>query len=113
MAKKRLRMFAGPNGSGKSELIKELQEKKIPLGPQVNADNIAKTLNESGFIDCNDYKLEGITQSDWDNAKTSIPELISRIDRIGETPDIRIKENTLVYKTENREGYVSKPGYKL
>lgn len=62
MGKSRLRMFAGPNGSGKSELIKELNEKGIPLGPFVNADRIAKQLRESGFIDLQDYKLKKVTQ---------------------------------------------------
>lgn len=56
MGKKRLRMFAGPNGSGKSELIKELEEREIPLGPLVNADIIAKKLKESGFLDLSEYK---------------------------------------------------------
>lgn len=107
MGKKRLRMFAGPNGSGKSELINELERKEIPLGPLVNADNIAKNLKETGYIDLSSYKLKNITQSDWDNAIISIAELISRIELIGKAPRIQIKENTLVYKTENRVSYVS------
>jgi predicted ABC-type ATPase len=107
MGKKRLRMFAGPNGSGKSELIKELEEREIPLGPLVNADNIAKNLKNSGFIDLTNYKLKNISQLDWDNAIRSIPELISRMNRIGNTTDIQIKENTLVYKAVNSESYVS------
>ncbi|MFD2532984.1 hypothetical protein [Gracilimonas halophila] len=107
MGKKRLRMFAGPNGSGKSELIKELEEREIPLGPLVNADNIAKKLKESGFIDLSDYKLKNITQANWDEAIKSIPELISRIKRIGRIPEVLIKENTLVYKTKHFESYVS------
>lgn len=105
MGKKRLRMFAGPNGSGKSELIKELEEREIPLGPVVNADNIAKKLKESGFIDLSDYKLKNVTQANWDEAIRSMPELISRINRIGHTPEIQIRENTLVYKTKNLESY--------
>lgn len=100
-------MFAGPNGSGKSELIKELEEREIPLGPPVNADHIAKKLKESGFIDLSDYKLKNITQANWDEAIKSISELVSRIKRIGRTPEILIKENTLVYKTKHLESYVS------
>lgn len=107
MGKKRLRMFAGPNGSGKSELIKELEGREIPLGPLVNADNIARKLKNSGFIDLSDFKLKSITQSNWDEAITAIPELVSRITRIGRTPDIRIQENTLVFKTKNIKSYVS------
>lgn len=107
MAKKRIRMFAGPNGSGKSELIKELEKKGIPLGPLVNADNIANELEKSGFIDLSDYELKDITQRHWDNAITSISEIASRINRIGNTPNILIKENTLVYKKDDTVTYIS------
>lgn len=107
MGKNRLRMFAGPNGSGKSELIKELDEKGIPLGPFVNADRIAKQLHESGFIDLHDYKLKEISQSNWDDALVNIPELVSRIQRIDHIPEVLIKQNTLVCRSGNLNSYVS------
>lgn len=105
MAKKRMRMFAGPNGSGKSELIRELKSREVPLGPFVNADNIAKQLEESGFIDLYDYKLKNIKQDEWKQAIKSIPELISRIKKIGSPPNITIRENTLVCQAENLNSY--------
>lgn len=105
MAKKRMRMFAGPNGAGKSELINELKSREIPLGPFVNADEIAKQLEESGYLDLFDYKLKNITQDDWKQALVNIPELISRIHKTGSPPNIIIRENTLVCHAENLSSY--------
>lgn len=107
MAKKRLRVFAGPNGSGKSELINELRGKGIPLGPIVNADIIAKKLKDAGYLDLSEYKLKQITQFDWQQALISIPELITRVERIGAVPGIVIRENTIVYRTDKIESYIS------
>ncbi len=38
----RLRLVAGPNGSGKTTLIRNLVDRKIPLGQYINPDDIAK-----------------------------------------------------------------------
>lgn len=100
-------MFAGPNGSGKSELIKELEEKGISVGPLVNADTIAKTILDSSFVDLNDYSLKNISQESWDNSLKNIPELTSRIQRIGFIPEVIINQNTLVYKSGQLNSYVS------
>lgn len=56
----RLRIFAGPNGSGKSLLSKALKnpaDKRIKIGVFVNADEIEKVLNTSGFLDLKSYKV--------------------------------------------------------
>lgn len=47
---KRLRIFAGPNGSGKSTLFNEFKKQFNP-GFFINADELEKQLNISGFID--------------------------------------------------------------
>jgi len=107
MGKKRLRMFAGPNGSGKSDLIKELDKKDISLGPFVNADRIAKQLHDSGYLDLQDYKLKKVTQSFWERAIANNQELVSRIQRIEQIPEVVIKRNTLVCKSEQLNSYVS------
>lgn len=101
-------MFAGPNGSGKSDLIKELQERGIPLGPFVNADKIAKQLIETGFIDFQDYELKDIGQDTWEYALLNNQELVSLIKKMGGLPKrIIIVENTLVHKPKSLNSYVS------
>lgn len=105
MGKPRIRMFAGPNGSGKSELIKEILERKIPLGPVINADHIAKIIAEKGFLDLEKYQLKNIIQSDWENAIHEYPEVKSRVEGTDISPGILIKENTLICKFSKKESY--------
>lgn len=107
MGKPRIRMFAGPNGSGKSELIREIIEKQIPLGPVINADLIAKSIHENGFLDLEEYQLKNITQSDWENAIYHYPEIRSRIEESDISAGIVIKENTLICKLPNMENYTA------
>lgn len=98
-------MFAGPNGSGKSGLIHALRQRSIPLGSLVDADQIAQKLYNLGFIDFKEYQLKNITQETWESSLHTIPEIRSRLDRIGEIPNVQIKENTLVLKTLHVDGY--------
>ena len=107
MGKPRIRMFAGPNGSGKSELIREIVKKEIPLGPVINADQIAKTIHEKGFLDLEEYRLKNITQSDWENAKDNHTEIRSRIERSDISAGIFIKENTLICKLSKEDSYTA------
>lgn len=51
----RLRMFAGPNGSGKST-IKSVISNDL-LGIYVNADEIEKTMRESGSLDLTKFQI--------------------------------------------------------
>ncbi|WP_139240416.1 hypothetical protein [Fodinibius roseus] len=64
MAVSRVRMFAGPNGSGKSDLIRRLQQSDLPLGPIINADDFQVSLQNSGFIDLQEYGLSDITHQE-------------------------------------------------
>lgn len=48
-SQKRIRVIAGPNGSGKSTLL-NLIRNRVPIGPYVNADNIAKLLIEQRVV---------------------------------------------------------------
>ena len=107
MVKPRIRMFAGPNGSGKSELIRELLGKEIPLGPVINADQIAKTIQERGFIDLEEYHLKKITQTHWERSILIYPEIKSRIKFSDITAGVAIKENTLICKLENTGNYTA------
>lgn len=103
----RVRMFAGPNGSGKSELISRLQDSDLPLGPVVNADEIFKRLNISGFIDFKDYSLSGVKQENWDLIIKEREELSSRIKKVGKLPGLRIKENMLICDEGNLNAYLA------
>lgn len=107
MGKPRIRMFAGPNGSGKSELIREIGERQIPLGPVINADLIANNIQEKGFLDFEEYGLDNITQSDWENVIQDYPEIRSRIEESDTSAGILIKENTLLCKLPKRESYIA------
>lgn len=107
MGKPRMRMFAGPNGSGKSELIREIIEKQIPLGPVINADQIAKNIDEKGFLDLGEYQLKNITQSHWDDAINRYPQIKSRIEKSGVPAGILIKENTLICKLPKKDAYAA------
>ena len=94
---KRFRMFAGPNGSGKSTLIKEIS-KECFIGSYINADEIERKLNETKFIDCNDYLPISVTQEDWNQFKNIIKQEDKRI--TNETlSTIKIKEGVIVIKT--------------
>ena len=59
---KRLRIFAGPNGSGKSTLFKEFKTLYNP-GNFINADELEKSLSNSGLIDLTEIGLKA-TQKD-------------------------------------------------
>lgn len=107
MGKPRIRMFAGPNGSGKSELIREIIERQIPLGPVINADLIAKNIHEKGFLDLEEYGLKNITQSDWENVIQDYPEIRSRVEESNISAGVLIKENTLLCKLSKRESYTA------
>jgi len=90
-------MFAGPNGSGKSTLIKEIS-KECFIGSYINADEIERKLNETKFIDCNDYLPISVTQEDWNQFKNIIKQEDKRI--TNETlSSIKIKEGVIVIKT--------------
>lgn len=94
---KRFRMFAGPNGSGKSTLIKEIS-KECFIGSYINADEIERKLNETKFIDCNDYLPVSATQEDWNKFKAIIKQEDKRITH--ETlSSINIKEGVIVIET--------------
>ena len=94
---KRFRMFAGPNGSGKSTLIKEIS-KDCFIGSYINADEIERKLNETKFIDCNDYLPVSATQEDWNKFKAIIKQEDKRITH--ETlSSINIKEGVIVIET--------------
>lgn len=52
----RIRMFAGPNGSGKSRLKSMLRPDL--LGVYINPDDIEKNLEEFGFFDLKEFRIE-------------------------------------------------------
>src|SRR5690554_522289 len=95
---KRFRMFAGPNGSGKSTLVKEID--KDLLGFYVNADDIERKLNDTKFIDCNNYLPILVNQTDWEKFKPIIAAEDTRatpqiIDSIKITEGILTTESTI------------------
>ena len=56
MSKKRLRIFAGPNGSGKSTIFSAV-DKKVGCKYFVNADEIYKSLSETGCLSFDYYTI--------------------------------------------------------
>ena len=95
---KRFRMFAGPNGSGKSTLVKEID--KDLLGFYVNADDIERKLNDTKFIDCNNYLPVLLNQTDWEKFKPIIAAEDTRatpqiVDSIKITEGILTTESTI------------------
>lgn len=52
----RLRMFAGPNGSGKSTMKSVLPPEL--LGYYVNADEIEKEINQTGWFDLRQFDIK-------------------------------------------------------
>ena len=55
MSIKRLRVFAGPNGSGKSTITRIVEAAGIHLGVYINADDLKRTINNSGKFDFSSY----------------------------------------------------------
>ena len=56
MSKKRLRIFAGPNGSGKSTIFSAV-DKMVGCKYFVNADEIYKSLSETGCLSFDYYTI--------------------------------------------------------
>lgn len=59
----RLRIFAGPNGSGKTTIIESIRSfkeknRKINFGYYINADEIAKALQNKNLFDFSEYGFE-------------------------------------------------------
>jgi predicted ABC-type ATPase len=102
---KRLRIFAGPNGSGKSTLFKEFKTLYNP-GYFINADELEKSLSNSGLIDLTEIGLKA-TQKDLENFKKTktAKSLITKASEEGKSIDIEVKENYIVDKAKNTHSY--------
>lgn len=102
---KRLRVFAGPNGSGKSTLFETFKENFNP-GVFINSDIIEKEIEESGFINLEQYNLS-LTQNDWNKyCKTKVAKsLLQKYTDVEQSTDILIKENILIDKSKNTHSY--------
>lgn len=57
-------MFAGPNGSGKSTIFDTIST-QFDLGIYLNADEIEKQLQESKFLNINDYGLSALGSGEF------------------------------------------------
>jgi predicted ABC-type ATPase len=98
-------MFAGPNGSGKTELIHRLQYTHLRLGPVINSDSILQTLNKAGFLDLKEFGLSKITQGTWKSGFKNIGELLTRLEKTSMTPQVEIRENVLICKSNDLDAY--------
>jgi predicted ABC-type ATPase len=102
-------MFAGPNGSGKSVLIQQLNEPdyQFELGPIINADLIAKELDQSGCIDLTYYHLKNLSSEAFQNSCSSIPELKERLRLFQTPPNIYIKQQKLYCDPQQMDSYTA------
>ena len=57
MPTKRLRIISGPNGSGKSTWLEKIKD-NVPLGVYVNADDIERTIKQTGQLSLQAYKIK-------------------------------------------------------
>ena len=97
--KKRLRIFAGPNGSGKSSLYQNFPP-NIRLGVYVNADEIEKTLRQSGRLNLEAFKIT----SDIRSLKVFLDNHPMK-EKIHDPDSFAMVKNTVIIKPENVSSY--------
>jgi hypothetical protein len=77
----------------------------LRLGPVINADSLLQTLNKAGFLDLEEFGLSKITQDTWKSAFENIDELLSRLEKTGMAPQVEIRENVLICKSNDLNAY--------
>ncbi len=98
----RLRMFAGPNGSGKSTIFHSIK-RMLHIDLFINADEIEKEFNDSGFINLYDFGIKPM-ESNWQEfLKNST--LVSKIKSTGIEIQLSLKNNIIVHQTKRSFSY--------
>lgn len=104
-AQKRIRIIAGPNGSGKSTLL-NLIRNRVPTGPYVNADNIAKLLTEQKVL--NLMNTFGITATELNFQKYMTAAgkgWVAKAQEEGSSISLAFDNNNLLINDASSAGY--------
>jgi predicted ABC-type ATPase len=100
MSTPKLRMVAGPNGSGKTTLLNSIGELGFPMGHQLNPDQVAAELAQTGRMEFSQWGLS--VDQQIIHAFTSLHALGGAEMARG----VSIDDNTLVVAASARDGYL-------
>ncbi|MFM9985904.1 MAG: zeta toxin family protein [Flavobacteriales bacterium] len=114
MAKRipRIRIIAGPNGSGKSTLIGQLRlraearKSRFSLGQFLNADDLLIQVNEFGYLDFTQYKLNPKNRA-WEQflrRQNSILRLSKKAVRLSK---LKIQNNRIAFGSLKIDAYIA------
>ncbi|WP_395277339.1 hypothetical protein [Halalkalibaculum sp. DA384] len=73
----------------------------------MNADKLLNQLENAGYLDLREYKLTGVLQENWTEALEKVGELQTRIEKAGNVPHVRLKEDMLICENNDLDAYTA------